>query len=132
LTDYWLNLIAQKSLSDKTRINANLGYLFAGNSSTGALGIQNTRGHVFTGGLSVLHDFTARWTLGGEIYGGYTNNGDLGRSQFQALAGGQYALRNGLSVSFGVLGGRYIASPRIGGQIGFAVDFPDVVRKSAP
>ena len=87
LTDYWLNLIAQESLSDKTRINVNLGYLFAGNSSTGVLGIQSTRGHVYTGGLSVLHDFTARLTLGGEIYGGYTNNGDLGRSQFQALAG---------------------------------------------
>jgi hypothetical protein len=128
LTDYWLNLIAQESLSDRTRINANLGYLFAGNSSTGVLGIQSTRGHVYTGGLSILHDFTTRLTLGGEIYGGYTNNGDLGRSQFQALAGGQYGLRNGLAISFGVLGGRYIASPRIGGQIGFAVDFPDVIR----
>jgi hypothetical protein len=132
LTDYWLNLIAQESLSDKTRINVNLGYLFAGNSSTGVLGIQSTRGHVYTGGLSVLHDFTARLTVGGEIYGGFTNNGDLGRSQFQALVGGQYTIRNGLSVSFGVLGGKYIASPRIGGQIGFAVDFPDVVRKPAP
>ena len=132
LTDYWLNLIAQESFSERTRMNVNAGYLFAGNSSTGALGIENARGHVFTGGLSVLHDFTARWTLGGEIYGGYTNNGDLGRSQFQALVGGQYAIRNGLSVSFGVLGGKYIASPRIGGQIGFAVDFPDVVRKPAP
>jgi hypothetical protein len=131
LTDYWLNLIAQKSLSDKTRVTANLGYLFAGNTSTGVLGIQNTRGHVYTGGVSVLHDFTSRLTLGGEIYGGYTNNGDLGRSQFQALVGGQYAIRNGLSFSFGVLGGRYIASPRLGAQIGFAVDFPAVLHKPA-
>ena len=30
LSDYWLNLIAQKSLSPKTRITGNLGYLFAG------------------------------------------------------------------------------------------------------
>jgi hypothetical protein len=132
LTDYWLNLITQESLSGKTRLNANLGYLFAGNSSTGVLGIQNTRGHVYTGGLSVLHDFTEKLTLGVELYGGYTNNGDLGRSQFQALVGGQYAIRNGLSVSFGVLGGKYIASPRIGGQIGVAVDFPDVIRKPTP
>jgi hypothetical protein len=129
LTDYALNLIAQKSLSDKTRMNANAGYLFAGNSSTGALGIQSTRGHVFTGGLSVLHDFTPRLTLGGEVYGGFTGNGGLGRSQFQGLLGGQYELRKGLSLSFGVLGGRYIASPRLGGQIGFAVDFPDAFRK---
>jgi len=128
LTDYWLNLIGQKSLSAKTRLTANLGYLFAGNTSTGVVGIQTTRGHVYTAGLSLLHDFTSRLTLGGEIYGGYANNGDLARTQFQAMLGGQYQLRNGLSFDFGVLGGRYIASPRVGGQIGFAVDFPDVFR----
>ena len=126
LTDYWLNFTGQKSLSSKTRVNANLGYLFAGNTSTGVVGIRTTRGHVYTGGISVLHDFTRRLTLGGELYGGYTTNGDLGRTQFQALAGGEYQLRQGLAVTFGILGGRYVASPRVGGQIGFAVDFPDV------
>jgi hypothetical protein len=131
LTDYWLNLIAQKSLSAKTRINANLAYLFAGNSSTGVLGIQTTRGHVSTGGLSILHDFTGRLTLGGEVYGGHSTNAGLGRSQLQTLIGGQYQVRPGLSVAFGILGGKYIASPRIGGQIGLSVDFPDVLRKPA-
>jgi hypothetical protein len=131
LTDYWLNFIAQKSLSDKTRINVNAGYLFAGNTSTGVIGIQSTRGHVYTGGVSVLHDFTARLTLGAEVYGGFTGNLDLGRSQLQFLTGGQYAIRNGLAFDFGVLGGKYIASPRIGGQIGFSVDFPDILRPSA-
>jgi Putative MetA-pathway of phenol degradation len=128
LIDYWLNFIAQKSLSDKTRINVNAGYLFAGNTSTGVLGITKVRGHVFAGGLSLLHDFTSRLTLGGEIYGGFASNGTLGRSQFQGLVGGTYALRSGLAVSLGLLGGKYIASPRIGGQIGFAVDFPDILR----
>ena len=132
LTDYWLNFIGQKSLSAKSRVTANIGYLFAGNTSTGAVGITTTRGHVYTGGLSILHDFTARLTLGGELYGGFTKNGDLARSQLQALVGGQYALRNGLSLAFGLLGGKYIASPRIGGQIGFSVDFPDVWHKSVP
>lgn len=132
LTDYWLNLIAQKSLSDKTRVNGNAGYLFAGNTSTGALGIQTARGHVFAGGLSILHDFTAQLTLGVEVYGGYTNNADLGRSQLQAMAGGQYKIRDGMTVDIGVLGGKYIASPRIGVQIGFSVDFPDVFHKAAP
>jgi len=130
LTDYWLNFIAQESLSSNTRITGNIGYLFAGNTSTGVLGITTTRGHVYTGGLSILHDFTSRLTLGGEVYGGFTNNGDLGRSQLQALVGGQYALRNGMSLGFGLLGGKYIASPRIGGQIGFSIDFPDVWHKS--
>jgi hypothetical protein len=132
LTDYWLNLAGQKALSDKTRINGNIGYLFAGNTSTGVLGIQTTRGHVYTGGVSVLHDLTSRLTLGGEIYVGFTNNGDLGRSQIQALVGGQYGIRSGLSFDFGVLGGKYIASPRIGGQIGFSVDFPDILHRSGP
>jgi hypothetical protein len=131
LTDYWLNLIGQKSLSANTRVNVNLGYLFAGNTSTGVLGIETTRGHVYTAGLSVLHDFSPRLTLGGELYGGFTNNGNLGRSQLQALVGGQYALRDGLGLSFGLLGGKYIASPRIGVQIGFSMDFPDIFHRPA-
>jgi hypothetical protein len=131
LVDYWLNTIAQKSLSDKWRMNANLGYLFAGNTSVGALGLESTRGHVFTGGMSVLHDFSPKWTLGAEAYGAYTQNSDLGRSQLQFMIGGQYQLRRGMTANFGVLGGKYVASPRIGGQVGFAVDFPDVVKKPA-
>jgi hypothetical protein len=126
LSDYWLNWIAQEPLTDKTRVNANLGYLFSGNSSTGVVGIESTRGHVFTGGLSILHDFTPRLTLGGEVYGGYTENGNLGKSQLQGMLGGQFQIRNGLSATFAVLGGKYVASPRIGFQFGFAVDFPDV------
>jgi Putative MetA-pathway of phenol degradation len=126
LEDYWLNLISQKSLSPKTRLTGNLGYLFAGNTSTGALGTQNTRGHVITGGISLLHDFRPSLTLGAELYGAYTGNGDLGRTQFQAMGGGQYAVRNGLSFCFGLLGGKYVASPRFGAQIGFAMDFPAV------
>jgi Putative MetA-pathway of phenol degradation len=126
LADYWLNFIGQKSISEKTRVTGNLGILFAGNTSTGVIGLQNTRGQVYTGGLSLLHDFTPRLTLGGELYGGYAANDSLGKSQLQAMAGGQYQLRNGLSFCFGLLGGKYVASPQIGGQIGFAVDFPDL------
>jgi hypothetical protein len=40
------------------------------------------------------------------------------------LVGGNYAIRNGLALAFGLLGGKYVASPRIGMQLGFAVDFP--------
>ena len=125
LTDYWLNLITQKSISSKTRITGNLGYLFAGNTSTGALGTQTTRGHVLPGGLSLLHDFRPPLTLGAEVFGAYTENGNLGKSQFQGMVGGQYVIRKGLSFCFGMLGGKYVASPRFGGQIGFEVDFPD-------
>jgi hypothetical protein len=128
LIDYWLNLIAQKTIAGTTRVNGNLGYLFAGNTSTGVVGLRSTRGHVLTGGLSILHDFTTRLTLGGEIYGGYAENGNLGRTQLQLLLGGQYAVRHGMTIDWGVLGGRYVASPRIGVQIGFSLDLPDVLR----
>lgn len=128
LTDYWLNLIAQQPLSRKSRINANFGYLFAGNTSTGVLGITTTRGHVYTGGVSFIHDFTSRLSLGLEAYGGISSNDSLGRGQLQFLAGGQYALRNGFALSFALLGGKYVASPRVGGQVGFSIDFPDVLR----
>ena len=129
LTDYWLNLIAQKTILPKTRLTGNAGYLFAGNTSTGVLGITTTRGHVFAGGLSLLHDFSDRLALGGEVYGGLSTNDALGRSQLQGMLGGQYGLRNGMTFNFGILGGVYIATPRIGGQAGISVDFPDAFRK---
>ena len=55
----------------------------------------------------------------------YAANGNLAKSQLQAMVGGHYLIRKGLSFCFGLLGGRYVASPRIGGQIGFAMDFPE-------
>jgi len=131
LTDYWLNFIVQEPFTTKTRINANLGFLFAGNTSTGVIGVQTTRGHVVTGGLCLLHDFNPRLTLGAEAYGGIADDSGLGRRQLQGLGGGDYALREGLEFTFGLLGGKYEASPRIGGQIGFTVDLPTVLRKSS-
>lgn len=34
-----------------------------------------------------------------------------------------------MTFDLGLLGGRYVASPRIGGQVGFSVDFPDVWKR---
>ena len=124
LADYALNFMVQKSISEKTRINGNAGILFAGNTSTGVVGTQNARGQVFTGGLSLLHDFNERITLGGELYGAFANSGALGKTQLQGMAGGQYSIRKGITFCFGLLGGVYVASPRIGGQLGLSVDFP--------
>lgn len=124
LTDYWLNSIAQEPFTEKTRINANFGFLFAGNTSTGVLGTQNSRGHVYTGGLSLLHDLNSRVTLGIEAYGAIADNKSLGKDQLQGLAGGWYQLNSRLAITFALLGGSHIASPRIGGQFGFEIDFP--------
>jgi hypothetical protein len=129
LEDYWLNLIAQESLGEKTRLTGNFGFLFAGNTSTGAIGISTTRGRVYTAGLSLTHDFTDRLMLGGEAYGGVADTDGLGKDQLQFLAGGSYKLRSSVSATFAVLGGKYEASPHIGGQLGFAVDFPAFGKK---
>ena len=124
LTDYWLNSIATEPLTEKTRLNANFGFLFAGNTSTGVIGTRNVRGHVFTGGLSLLHDFNPRVTLGVEAYGAIADNKSLGKDQLQGLGGGWYQLTSRLAITFALLGGSHVASPRIGGQIGFEADFP--------
>ena len=124
LSDYWLNSIAQEPLTEKTRLNANFGFLFAGNTSTGVLGTQNSRGHVYTGGVSLVHDFNPRLSLGAEAYGALADNSSLGKDEVQGLAGGWYQINNHLAVTFALLGGRHIASPRIGGQFGFELDFP--------
>jgi hypothetical protein len=128
LTDYWLNFILQKPLSEATRINFNLGLLFAGNTSTGVVGIQTRRGQVYTGGFSLLHDVTSRLTLGGELYGGISDGAGQDKTQLQALFGAQFAIRDGLTLCMGILGGKYGATPQIGGQIGISIDFPDVRR----
>ena len=124
LNDYWLNSIAEEPLTEKTRVNANFGFLFAGNTATGVLGTQNTRGHVFTGGLSLVHDVSARLSLGAEAYGADADKKSLGKDQLQGLAGGWYQVNRRMAVTFALLGGSHVASPKIGGQFGFEVDIP--------
>ena len=124
LKDYWLNSIAQEPFTDKTRMDANFGFLFAGNTSTGVLGTHNSRGHVYTGGLSLTHDFSPRITLGAEAYGALADNKSLGKDQLQGLAGGWYQLSSHTAITFALLGGGHVASPRIGGQVGFEIDLP--------
>ena len=54
LVDYWLYGVLQKSLTKRTTARLNGGVLFAGNSSTGLIGIETTRGQVFTGNGSLV------------------------------------------------------------------------------
>lgn len=124
LTDYWLNFAVQQPLSERTRFNVNLGVLFAGNTSTGVVGIETTRGHVFTGGISLLHDVNSRLTVGGEVYGGIADTDGLDRTQLQGLLGLQYVIRSNMTICLALVGGMYAASPKIGGQLGIALDFP--------
>ena len=122
LTDYYVNGILQKSVTGKTKLRLNGGILFAGNTVNGLLGIR-TRGRVFTGGGSLVKQFTKRFDFGAEVTGALTSNFQLSKGQLQALAGGNYALRKKLSLDFGVTAGRFSASPRLGAQLGVSYDF---------
>lgn len=123
LVDYWLYGVLQKSFTKRTVARLNGGILFSGNESTGLIGIQSSRGRVFTGNGSLVRNFTPRLRLGAELFGAVTSNFALSRGQLEGQIGGGYALSNKLELTFGVLGGRYSASPRLGVQLGFAYDF---------
>jgi hypothetical protein len=122
LTDYYFNGILQKSVTQKTKLRLNGGILFAGNTVNGLLGIR-TRGRVFTAGGSLVKQYTKRLDLGAEVTGAVTGNFSLSKGQLQTLVGGNYALGKKLSLDFGLVAGRFAASPRLGAQLGFSKDF---------
>src|ERR1041385_1201595 len=107
LTDYYLNSIFQKTISAKNVLRVNAGATFAGNTLTGAVGIK-TRGTIFTGGSSLTHQFTKKFDLGVEVYGGYTANLALGRGELQEQIGGNYEVRKGLTIDFGGIVGQAV------------------------
>ncbi len=67
-------------------------------------------------------------SLGGEVYAGVADTDGLGRTQLQGNDRRLLNLRNGLALTFGLIVGKYEASPRIGGQVGVSLDFPDLFR----
>lgn len=122
LADFYVNAILQKSLTSRTKLRFNGGVLFSGNQTTGALGIKS-RGTVLTGGGSLVRQFTPKLQLGVELTGAMSKDLVLGKRQLQTLVGGNYQVSQNVSFDFGVLGGKYAASPRVGVQLGFSVDF---------
>jgi len=123
LVDYWLYGVLQKSFTKRLIGRLNGGILFTGNNSTGLIGIEATRGQVWTGNGSLVRDFTPKLKLGVELFGGVTNNFNLSRGQLEAQVGGDYEVRDNFTFTFGVLAGHFPASPRVGFQVGFTYDF---------
>jgi hypothetical protein len=121
LADFYVNGILQKSLNRKTKLRLNGGILFSGNETTGVIGLK-TRGAVFTGGGSLVKQFTPKIQLGLEITGAFTKDLQLGQGQLQTLVGGNYQFKNNISFDFGIVGGKYAASPRAGVQVGVSID----------
>jgi hypothetical protein len=123
LADYYLYGILQKRLSKTTMLRLNGGIVFAGNTSTGLLGIESSHSQVYTANGSLVREFSPKLQLGVELFGAATSNLQLSRGQLEAQFGGDYQLSHRLTLAFGVLAGRYSASPRIGALAGIAYDF---------
>jgi len=122
LTDTWIYGIVQKTVAPAWIARFNAGYLFTGNTSTGVVGISKARGHVATLNASLVRTITRRFDLGAEVSSAIAPNTDLQRAQLQFMVGGNYAIHERFTLDIGVLGGRFVASPRIGLQIGFSFD----------
>jgi hypothetical protein len=122
LADFYMNGILQKSVTRETKFRLNGGILFSGNESTGVVGIR-TRGTVFTGGGSLVKQFSSKIQLGVELTGAASKNLGLGKGQLQTMIGGNYQFRKNVSFDFGIVAGRHDASPRAGLQLGLSVDF---------
>ena len=123
LHDYVATFVAQKKLSDKTTLHLNSGMIFAGNQTTGAIGVANTRGQVYTEGASVVRRFTQKLDLGADLYEAFSPQFQFSRGQLQGLLGGNYEFHQGYTLDFGLVFGAFAAAPRAGVQIGFSHDF---------
>lgn len=122
LADVYVNGVLQKSLTTRTKLRLNGGLLFSGNQTTGVVGIKS-RGTVFTAGGSLVRQFTPKLQLGVELTGAMTKDFQLGKGQLQTLFGGNYHVRDKVSFDFGIIAGKYVASPRAGVQLGISIDF---------
>lgn len=123
LHDYVANFIVQKKLTDKTTMHLNSGIIFAGNQTTGAVGVANSRGQVYTEGASIVRQFTQKLDLGAEIYEAFSPQFQFARGQLQGLMGGNYEFHKGFTFDFGIVVGAFAAAPSAGIQVGFSHDF---------
>lgn len=123
VADFGVNGIWQERLSEVLTLRGNAGLLFSGNTLTGAVGIPG-RGLIVTGGSSLVRQVSPRLGLGIELATAFTpQRTGQAKAQLQWQAGGNYLLRDGVTLDAGVLGGWFEASPALGVQVGASVDF---------
>lgn len=122
LFDIYINGVVQKSLTKRTKWRVNGGVLFSGNETTGVLGLTS-RGVVLTTGTSFVRQMTTRLFFGAELMGALARNVQLGKAQLQTTVGGNYQVTQKLTFDFGLIAGKYSASPRLGAQLGLSLDF---------
>ena len=77
--------------------------LIAGNTVFGALGIRSISGKLFSGGVSLVNQYTDKLRLGAEITAVASGNFQLSKGQLQTTLGGGYHLNKKLTFDFGSL-----------------------------
>jgi hypothetical protein len=123
VTNVGINSSFQKTLGEKNTLRVNGGYLFAGNTIIGQLGILSIRGHIFSGSASYVRKINEKLQLGGEFSGAVTSRFELNEGQQQVRFGGNYQISKKTSLDFGLTAGKYSASPRWGIVFGFTREF---------
>jgi hypothetical protein len=122
VTNIGIRGLAQKQIGEKNTFRVNGGYLFAGNTIVGDLGILSVRGHIFTGSASYVRKINDKLQLGGEFSGAVTSKFQLSEGQMQVRFGGNYQITKKTSIDVAVAGGKFSASPRFALVIGFTRD----------
>jgi hypothetical protein len=101
-TDFGVNAIVTKTLSEKLSLHLNLGHTFVGED-----GANNEFNYSLAGQFAL----TNRWALVGEIAGGNNFNGCRKDDSFSGLLGTQYLIREGIVWDAGVEIGMNKAAP---------------------
>ena len=116
-TDFVLNTIGQKQMSEAIDLIVNLGYQNNGNTLTGAIGIR-TPGHILSAGASVHVNVSERLLLGLDLNGARVWTSGMNAQQIQLTLGGIWTLGPTTSLNFAAFTGWY-SSPRAGVLVGF-------------
>lgn len=122
IADFGVNGIVQKTFKGKNIWRVNTGIIFSNNKIAGVQA-ASARGVIFTGSTLFVRKINDKLQLGGEVTGAAANNFELGQGLLQVQFGGNYQLNKKATFDFSVIGGRNIASPRLGLQLGMSVDF---------
>jgi len=115
-TDFVVNAIGQRRLSQTISLILNLGYQSSGNTLTGAIGIR-TPGKILSEGASVQVIVSPGLLLGLDLNGAQIRTAHAFDRQLQLTLGGIYALGPRTSLDFAVFTGWH-DSPRWGVLLG--------------
>jgi len=115
-TDFVVNTIGQRHLSETVILHLNLGYQLNGNTLTGAIGIR-TPGKILSEGASVHVIVSPTLLLGLDLNGAQVWTAHDHGQQLQLTLGGIYALGARTNLTFAALTG-WRDSPKGGVQVG--------------